>query len=426
MANTLIPAGGQSPGHWEIGAETTFGTVASTFQYVRTLGEPTVGDKHLPVFEDESIRCGFHGLSSIPGATGMLPEGTTITFERYAQGLKSTAPSGTDMADFATDGTGAPLALVLECLFGGENADDNYTTTAADTHTTTKVYGTDLTSFTDGAGIVINSKPSGGSNKYEVNFISDMTDAATDYVDLRHALTQAPDAAGGSVISSGLTFYPTDAPTKSCSFRWIGALVDTTTPQYATFTGCRIDALEVVVENGKITKWTETWMLTSQTWTDDSATGASCPQTWTYPQPAQVVGGRCLLGSTEYGTKSWTLRYGNALQMAGDINATYGVKQYAKTGFPVEVEVLVSIDETTAQTLRAAYRARTSTPMLAYWGTGPGKMLGMSVPDGDINAYVEEAVDGILHARITLVPGEYTGDAGTGTVVDKPIYFFLG
>ena len=432
MANTAIPYGPKAPGYWQLGVETTFDTASAAFQRIRVLGEPDISGLHLPVFEDETIRGSFAELPRIPGATGMLPEGTQITLERYMRGYRTSAPgAAANITDAAVDATGYPDALALECLFGGEQADGVVDVTDAQAHTVSKVYGVDLSTapITEGAGFVVNTNPDiagVGVTKWEVGFISDFTAGATDLIDTRHPLTQIPDAAGGVPIYGGLTYYPTLAPTKSCSLRFVGALVDGTTPLYATFTGCRLGSVEITGAAGGLVKRTETWSLTSATWTDASAVGASYAAD-SYPQPEQLVGGRCLLGSIELPLQSFTFRYGNGLAALGSMAHAHGVSQYTKTDQPCGLDIKVRMEETNYQTFVAAYRASTSVACLLYWGSGPGKMVAINIPAARVGTWQAPVSEGgVAYVSGTLYPSEYTGDVGTTGIVDKAVYMFLG
>lgn len=431
MANTAIPWGPNAPLNVEIGVESTFDTATSNYLYTRQRGVPDIGSLHRFMIPSATQRGDINVVHAhVIGTSGALSPDAQITLSTDLYGLKGSAPSGTDMADFATDATGHPLALLADAFFGSETAVDVYDTLAAASHTVDLLTTTgDPAGLTLGGGVVVNTNTA-ASPLYEAAFLKTISAAPTSTIVPRVSLARAANAAGGQSIAGGITYYPAASTSKSLTMRVIGALVDSTTPLYLVLPGCGVDTCEIAFATGEIP--TVNWGLrpTSYAWTDASGTGASA-RTWSYPDGEQVAGGRWMLAGSAIRVSSGTISLSNGLRSVPSAAAAHGRAGWIKTGGADGIgtcRLEIAADETIAQTLRAAYYAQTTVAFQGWQGSGPGRMWAVAIPAAHISEYADPVEnDGRYFINLTLRPQSYTGDTGTASECgDRPLYFWLG
>ena len=414
-------------GKLQIGGEATFGTVSTQLADVQCVSVDRSGLTHAPI-EDMHQKQELLEVERILGVKG----GQIVT-EHYLHGWSSTVPAAAPshaMPEDAGDGFdklfGALAAAFGDQVTGGYLASldlDN----GGGPSTTTQLKSMDADStwaagsFASGQAIAWERSIAG---LYEVDWITDIDDTGDpNTMDTLQDMTEAParDKVWGSYTAATKTgdpYRPGNPNLTSFSLKIFGHDSD----DVLTALGCVPTGLTMTFAMGEPARMTITWGV--QDWSEAGSGGAPAVQTWTFPPPEALPHGMVAWGTTKANPRpirDLTFDLGITVQPVLDYNSANHISGWVTVDRKSTVSFSVLRDVSEEPT---DYAALTGKAFTATFGSQPGKMFSLCVPKAFIADFPGFADgDGQVLAPVTLYPGYYTGDTGSGNAFDTDLRF---
>ena len=394
-------------GQLEIAGEATFGTeVTANYEHVQCVSVDRSG-LETEAIENMAQKQDLYELERIIGRS----QGT-ITTTHYIHGYSSTVPSGaqtfTEPAATGSDGFDM-LVGALASAFGGLASDWGLRTGGDLSSSTTSVLkDADLSTFT--AGQPVSWITAGGT--YASNWIKELdTGAAPNEATL--LLTESTAPQGSAAYGGAAVYVDRDAfhegTTKSFSLRVSGHDSD----DRLVATGCHVVGVSMSFELGGLPTMTLTWGVGA--WEEEGSGGAPTVQTWSFPACEAVKGSaEVVWGTTKASTRPLTglnFDLGITKNPINDHNAENGIGGWYTVDIRPRVTFSVLRDVSEEPT---DFAAQTTQPFMATFGSQPGKMFSLLIPNAGIESFPGfQDGDGAMMAPVSLYADYYNGDTGS-------------
>lgn len=376
----------------------------------------TPGTELFPV---ESIRSGHFRIAPIVGGT----YGGTLTLSFPLQGLTTAVPSAgtTPTADF--------LAIILRQLLGSQAIQAS---TAVSTITTWETgapieVANSPASTTYKVGGAIIGKVTGPTIGYEMAIISAVEDGGVGTHSLNTLNTlEASAKAGTDEVWGCIGSYITktgDAELGASDALSI-TIQGMNTTSYLVLGGCVAQSLKLPL-SPRANPMVE--VVFSVCDVREGLTGAAISTTaYTAPRVKPITkknGGRLLIGSAIAELQSLDLEIATTWAPCNSHNYRQGVSGLVAT------DRVARLTYTTLVTGAVANLETLTHPskILAFWGSQPGQMFGVAMPNPVVVGLADLKDDnGIWAQTVTVEPGQYGGDNGSDAPTNSPFRFYQG
>lgn len=394
-----------SIGSLEIGAETTFGTLASNFDYFRCMLDRSglVRD----VIVDEHQRQGDYEVARILGArNGSVV--VRIPLFGFASAIPSAAPTLTSAEDAGAGAWDLFMAILASALGNVHAGGYVGSETVGYSGSPPTLTAGDLTSFDVGEAI---AWATANSPAYELGWIKDNTAGTPDSAPLLQLPRANPQ---GTTLWGAYNVFVRDGEpyhagnVKSFSLRFKGHGSDDLVRMY----GCMPTNVKFIGERAKPTMVEITFGVAH--WEDVGSGGTPSVQAWSYPAALPASSWRFAIGSSSVSSpaiRSWELDLGLTRPALEGGNSLSGIEAWhAVTRKP----------RLTTQFLRTHaleitdFDAQTGKPVTIQYGTQPGKLFGLCMPNARLVEYPSPADrDGLMVSNLVFEPHYYAGDTGS-------------
>ncbi len=392
----------------DIGGESTFGTAAGTFRYLRAM-VVDIADLTKQVVRDEHARQGDYEVARL-----MQAYRGTVTTRHYLHGFNTSIPSSAPTQTSAEDAGASAFDNLIQAIgsafgnvhVGGHSAADTVGYDASPPGITGV-----LSSFVPGQAIAWATAVTAWP--YEVGWLKAINTGATPD---EGALLQVPrvqpqgDTIWGAhtaFIRDGDPFH--DGACKSWSLRLRGEAAD----HYYVALGCRPIGFKVSIPSAKQATIEITWGVAHVT-RAGSGGGPLTAQSWAYPVPAAAAPWRVALGDSspiELQVASVEFDLGltrNAIEGGASQSGVEG--WYTATRVPT---VTMSVFRTYSREI-ADFAAQTGRPWTVHYGSQPGDLFSLCLPNARV---VEDPKptdgNGAVMSQLKLEGHYYAGDTGS-------------
>ena len=392
----------------KIGGETIYGTASANMDYVATVGPADRSGLEQAVIVPETQRQDFYENARIVGArTGKLV--TRHYLAGHDGTLLSAAPSHTVPSTAGATGfdqvLGAIASAVGQILSGGYNG-----AISMGASTTAQIDATagHLSTFAAGQAVAWAKAAAG----YEVGWLKSIASAASDVAVLLQTATAAPQ---GTKLWGSHTLYVAkgqpylDGTPKSFTLEVYGEQSD----DLVRCLGCAPIGVTFDFPHLGLGVIEITWGVGA--WSEVGSGGApTVPTTWTHPDPEELTGGLVQWGaSLASAVPAAGLKFDLGLVRAPikDYNAAQGIGGWYTTAIAPKVSYMVHRDYSEQIT---DFYAGTAHPFSLTFGSQPGKMFALTIPNAILTAFPGFAEDeGAIMSPIELMAANYTGDTGS-------------
>lgn len=384
--------------------EATFGTDPGTGSdmYLRILGALDRGPLVQASVEDDSTRQRMADRPRVMTHTSDSSLSVKTNLHGYLASLPVGAPS--------TPHTDAKL---LQYALGGL-VSGGYAAALSSGSTTTVLKVASAASFVAGQAVAVDVSAT-ATPSWQVGWIQQVNTGTTPHeITLLQALPAAP--AAGKVLYGSHTCYQKDdwGTAASATLRWRGH----SAADHAVLCGCRPKSCKIDLADRGLPELTMEFMGANLALAGTG--GAPATQTWAYPGPQALIGGRCTWGAdmaTGLALSGLSIDFGMTVVQDMDPAGAHGVGGYTVTNRKPKVTFKAVRDFARDVT---AFLSQTPASFVYTWGSQPGKMVSICVPAAAIaEASKPTDMDGRWGSELTLYAQDYTSDVGVADSADS-------
>jgi len=399
-------------GELSIGAESTYNTASGSLHHVRCVSADVSG-LEIAALENEHLRQADYSVASIIG-----PKlGTITTVHQIAGWTTNTDPGAPSIANPPASGVDMLYSILASAIgnikVGGKATD---IATGGGTAPTSDTCQGTVTSFAIGQAVCYNS-----STGHQISWIKNGAAGVLTFLQGRDSnqFNVDADLHGSYTIykATGQAYHDNNNAVEGYTLQLLGHETD----DKIVATGCLPTGLTMSFPIGEIPTMTITWGVGAF---DESGSGAgfagfsngAAPATWDGALPEAVMNGWVTRG-TSMGASN-ALRIGSleidmqierpAIQ---DASASNGVSGYG----PLRCKPKISFNVFRSESAEIdKFLEQTGEIYTFRFGSNPGSMVGICVPNGRIGAYpAKTESDGAVTSDIELYCNHYDGDTGS-------------